>query len=156
MPQRFAVYITLGTMKEAEVRIALAIAFGAIAPFIWVSSLGVWALYVSASAMKLVWAVLSIKGPVVFVVLDVLHSVLVAIAFALVLRVIAKREWQRASAVFGFSFLASFYGVAFLKTSEPTEMSSLLVLSFVGVAVLLLGVAVFSAAFAKLPRRAGA
>lgn len=142
-------------MKHFPLRLALVLILGAVAPFIWVSSLGWWAGYLYTAAIKWIWATFSIKGLFVFVALDVIHAILVAMVFALLLRLVARRAWRSAVAVFWIAFLAAFFGVGFIQSSEPAEMTALLVVSWVGVSVLLIAIAVFSAVLAKYPSAKG-
>jgi len=79
-----------------------------------------------------------------------------ALAYALVLRALTKQAWKLSVAVFLGTFLVFFYGVAFIEATEESEMKSLVVLSLVGISVFLVSVAVFAAALAQYPRRAGA
>jgi len=146
---------TLGTVKANIPRFALVVLLGAAAPSIWVYSLGQWAGVLYPNALKWAWASFSLKGPAVFITLDVIHSLLMALAFALVLRALTKQAWKLSVAVFLSTFLVSFYGVAFIEATEESEMKSLFVLSLVGISVFLVSVVVFAAALAQYPRRAG-
>ena len=131
------------------------ILLGAVAPTVWVASLGQWAL-IYPSVAELVWTSVSAKNSLIFVALDLLHALLLGFMFSLLLRLLSKNDWKQTGAIFCLAFLLFFFGTSFIQAANTNEVAALVIMSAMGVLAFLASTLGFSALFARSRRHADA
>ena len=138
-------------------RTILVLVLGVAAPYLWVESLLLWSMNVYTPMLKWLWTAFGVRGEWMPAASGVAHSVIVAAAFALALRFIARREWPAASAVFCLAFLVAFV-VPGLFESDRSLSDDLVLIAFslTGALALLACVVALFALLSRFPRSHGA
>ena len=140
-----------------NIRIVLAFALGAVAPYLWLEVMFWWSSHFYSPVIHWLWQAFTIKGPWLASFSGAIYSVACAIVLSVALRLIAGRSWLKASVAFCAAFLLSFYVPALFSFDESAQKQTGLILFSLRSVIFLLGCTIaISGVIARYPRPHGA
>jgi hypothetical protein len=87
--------------------VILPAALGLAGPFLWVTAMGWWSLYVTEPLFRWIWVTFQLKGNVVYFTSAILETIIVAALFGGTLHVFAGAQWLQAVIAFSVAFVLS-------------------------------------------------